>query len=315
MFKRLKIFKNNKIGLLNINMRNGKFINANNPRKYYPSVDNKLLTKKLAIEKSIPVPDVYHIVENTRDLKNIKNILKKHNEFVIKPATGSGGNGILIITGKYENYYQKNNKELITEDDLFYHISNILSGMYSLGSHQDQAIIEYKINPSPIFSEISTIGVPDIRVIVYKKVPAMAMLRLPTNLSNGKANLHQGAIGVGINFKDGSLKGGVFKKKLLPYHPDTLQDFKDFTIPKWDDILILAQKCGDLTKLGYIGVDIVIDKNKGPLVLELNARPGLSIQLANNSGLLKSLNLIDDYTLNSNFKNNLDIINWSKINL
>ena len=45
-----------------------------------------------------------------------------------------------------------------------------------------------------------------------------------------------------------------------------------------------------------IGCDIVIDKNLGPLILELNARPGLSIQLANNRGLLPRLNHLKDMT-------------------
>tara|TARA_R110000868_G_scaffold215663_3_gene465791 strand:+ start:4526 stop:5479 length:954 start_codon:yes stop_codon:yes gene_type:complete len=317
MLKKFRAFKNNKLGILNLNTRNGNFINTNNSRKDYPSVDNKLITKDLAIKNNIPVPEAYAVIKSNKDLRNIKKILKKYNEFVVKPASGSGGNGILIITGKYENYYQKNNKELITEDDLMYHISNILSGMYSLGNHQDQALIEYKVNPSQIFAEISTMGVPDIRIIVYKKIPAMAMLRLPTNLSNGKANLHQGALGIGINFKNGTLTGGVFKKKLISYHPDTLQDFKNFEIPNWYKILLLAQKCGNLTNLGYIGVDIVIDKDKGPLILELNARPGLSIQLANNSGLLQALNLIDNFIIENKNNNitNLSSLNWCINNL
>ena len=41
-------------------------------------------------------------------------------------------------------------------------------------------------------------------------------------------------------------------------------------------------------QLGYVGVDIVLDANYGPMVLEANARPGLNIQIANNQGLLKA---------------------------
>ena len=294
LLKSFKSFRKNTNRILNINSRNGIYINNFNQRKYYPTVDNKIITKNLALANNIPVPEAYYIIKNNKDLKNLKNILKNYEQFVIKPANGSGGNGILIITGKYENYYQKNNKELITIDDLIYHVANVLSGMYSLGNHQDQALIEYKINPSTVFSEIANIGVPDIRVIVYKKIPAMAMLRIPTNISNGKANLHQGAVGVGIDLISGRLKSGVFKNKIISYHPDTLKSFDKFIIPNWDKIIELAKKCGNLTKLGYIGVDIVIDKDKGPLVLELNARPGLSIQIANHTGLLNALDHIDN---------------------
>lgn len=314
MLKKILSFKKNRFGILSLNARNGEYININNQRKHYPSVDNKLITKQLASLKQIPIPPTYHVIKSNYDLNNIKNIFDKYDEFVIKPANGSGGNGILVITGKYENYFQKSNKILITEEDLIYHISNILSGMYSLGSHQDYALIEYKIRSSEIFNDISAIGVPDIRVIVYKKIPAMAMLRLPTNVSDGKANLHQGALGVGINLSNGMLKGGVFKKRLISYHPDTLKKYENFFIPNWDDILLLSRRCGFLTDLNYIGVDIVIDKDKGPLVLELNARPGLSIQIANRQGLLGSLKKIDEFIENNKDSVHDDsiILDWCK---
>jgi len=48
-----------------------------------------------------------------------------------------------------------------------------------------------------------------------------------------------------------------------------------------------------MTGLGYLGVDLVIDRDHGPLLLELNARPGLAIQLANHSGLFARLQLVD----------------------
>ena len=38
---------------------------------------------------------------------------------------------------------------------------------------------------------------------------------------------------------------------------------------------------------------IVLDKQKGPMMLELNARPGLAIQIANSSGLVKAIKNIE----------------------
>ena len=49
----------------------------------------------------------------------------------------------------------------------------------------------------------------------------------------------------------------------------------------------------EMTGLGYLGVDVVIDREQGPLILELNARPGLAIQIANQSGLGLRLEQID----------------------
>ena len=136
----------------------------------------------------------------------------------------------------------------------------------------------------PVFAEVSYEGVPDIRIITLLGYPAMAMVRLPTRLSGGKANLHQGAIGVGINIANGITLGGVFHNDAIDYHPDTMKPITDLQVPHWDKILEIAASCYELTGLGYLGVDIVLDKEHGPLMLELNARPGLNIQIANREG-------------------------------
>jgi len=49
--------------------------------------------------------------------------------------------------------------------------------------------------------------------------------------------------------------------------------------------------------MGYLGVDIVLDAQAGPLMLELNARPGLNIQIANQEGLLHRLRLIEQHAM------------------
>ena len=63
-------------------------------------------------------------------------------------------------------------------------------------------------------------------------------------------------------------------------------------MPQWNDLLLIAAKSYELSGLGYVGVDIVMDKERGPMVLELNARPGLSIQIANGNGLRHRLRRI-----------------------
>jgi alpha-L-glutamate ligase-like protein len=136
----------------------------------------------------------------------------------------------------------------------------------------------------PVFAEVSYEGVPDIRIITLLGYPAMAMLRLPTRMSNGKANLHQGAVGTGVNMATGVTLGGVFYNDAIDYHPDTLKSIVGIQVPYWDKILEIAASCYELTGLGYLGVDIVLDKDQGPLMLELNARPGLNIQIANREG-------------------------------
>ncbi len=280
-------------GVLGMNQRNSDYIMRFNKRKLYPLVDDKLQTKQLAINADIAVPELYSIIKFNHQLKNLESLLKKHNDLVIKPAHGSGGNGILVLTGKIGALYKTPSGELMSLNAIRHYISNILSGMYSLGGVPDSAFLEYRIKFDPVFQEVSFKGVPDIRIIVFKGIPISAMVRLPTSSSNGKANLHQGAIGVGINLKTGETIGGVIGNEVTKQHPDTGNNIEGLQIPYWNKILQIAVKCSDTVGLGYLGVDIVLDHTLGPLMLELNARPGLNVQLANQRGLLSNLNQIE----------------------
>ena len=282
-----------KNGILSINQRNADYVLRYNPRKLYPLVDDKLKTKKLAIQAGIAVPKLYEVIETEHQIKNIENILLGYKDFVIKPANGAGGDGIIVITDRVFGRYRQINGKLITPQEISYHLSCLLSGAYSLGGHADYAIIEHRVVVDPVFQEVSYEGIPDIRIITLLGYPAMAMVRLPTRLSGGKANLHQGAIGVGINLGTGKTLGGVFQNDAIDYHPDTLQPIVDITVPFWEKILEIAASCYELTGLGYLGVDIVLDKDHGPLMLELNARPGLNIQIANREGALKRYKAIE----------------------
>jgi alpha-L-glutamate ligase-like protein len=291
MFETLRAFK--KKGVLAINKRNADYTLKHNPRRLYPLVDDKLRTKQLAQANGIAVPDLYAVIEVAGQVHTLPETIREHSDFVIKPAHGSGGEGILVIADRFNGKLRRPDGLIITWEELNHHIFNVLSGLYSLGGQPDQALIEYRVKFAPVFEGISYQGVPDIRIIVLMGVPVMSMVRLPTRMSDGKANLHQGAIGVGIDIATGTTLGGVLGNEIVTDHPDTGQPVTGLIIPHWDDLLKLAARCFDLTGLGYQGVDIVLDKDKGPLILELNARPGLNIQIANNAGLLLRLELVE----------------------
>lgn len=282
------------IGVVGMNYRNIELIGRYNARSKYPLVDNKLFTKKIAKDIGISVTELYATVELQFQLKDLHKILAPYDSFVIKPNHGSGGKGILVITHKDNDSYVKLSGETLSLRDLQSHISNILSGLHSLGGRYDIAIIEKLVTFDPMFEKYSYEGVPDIRVIVYQGYPIMAMMRCPTHASDGKANLHQGAVGVGIDLKTGGAINAVIKNHPITNHPDTGYGFSDLHIPDWEKILNIAALSYDMTGLGYLGADIVFDKNLGPLLLELNARPGLSIQIANGKGLKKRIKLIDE---------------------
>ena len=285
--------KLSEIGLLGINGRNAEYTLRYNLRRLYPLVDDKLRTKKIALEAGIAVPELYAVVETESQVRPFHDLIRQKFDFVIKPARGMGGNGILVITGRTKDRYRKVDGILLDRQEIDYHLYNIISGMFSLGGQPDKALIEYRVQFDPIFEAISYQGVPDIRVIVFLGVPVMSMVRLPTRMSGGKANLHQGAIGAGIDMTSGTTLTAVWRNDIVLEHPDTGNPVTGVKIPNWDTLLTIAARCSELTGLGYIGVDLVLDKNKGPLILELNARPGLNIQIANNSGLLFRLKKVE----------------------
>jgi alpha-L-glutamate ligase-like protein len=288
------------MGALGLNRRNAEYTLRYNPRRLYPLVDDKLLTKQLAQRAGIAVPELYGVVEAEHQVRNLRDVLGQYRDFVIKPARGSGGDGILIISDRLRQMYRKINGLLIRQEELNHHISNILSGIYSLGGQPDKTLIEYRVQAHPLFNAISYQGIPDIRVIVFLGVPVMGMARLPTRVSSGRANLHQGALGVGIDIVTGETLTAVWRNDIVTEHPDTGNTVTGVKVPGWANLLRLAARCYELTGLGYQGVDILLDKEKGPLILELNARPGLNIQIANRSGLLPRLNMVEQNRENLN---------------
>ncbi len=281
------------LGIMGINRRNAEYTLAHNPRRYYPLVDDKLRTKEIAQAAGIPVPQLYGVMKTEYQVRHLPVWLQDHEDFVIKPVHGSGGDGILVIAGRTRGNFRTVSGELLTREEVNHHVFNILSGLYSLGGQTDSAMIEYRVIFDPVFDHICHQGVPDVRVIVFLGVPVMAMLRLPTRESGGKANLHQGAIGVGIDLAGGVTLKGVSPQGIVSEHPDTGNSIQGVAIPHWETLLTIAARCYELTKLGYLGVDLVLDKDRGPLLLELNARPGLTIQIANAAGLIHRVKLVE----------------------
>lgn len=284
-------------GVLGLNERNAEFIMRLNPRRFYPRVDDKELTKKLALEAGMPVPELYGVIGSQSSVRRFMDIVEDRESFVIKPARGSGGDGIVVIVGRSKRKtasFRTASGLLINAAELEHHISNIVGGQYSLSGNPDTALIEYCVRFDPLFADVSYQGVPDIRVIVYRGYPVMSMVRLPTRNSDGKANLHQGAVGAGIDLSTGRTLKGVLGNDVVDEHPDTGALISGLYIPKWDFILQASARSSEVTGLGYVGVDMVIDKDRGPLILEMNARPGLNIQIANATGLTHRIRRIDE---------------------
>jgi alpha-L-glutamate ligase-like protein len=283
-------------GILGINARNSDYVLPCNLRERYPRVDDKVLTKKICQAHGITVPKTYAVIQRSGDIRRLPELVARHPDFVVKPANGSEGRGIVVVVEHDEQVFVTAGGNRLDMAELRYHLSTILAGLYSLGGQVDRVILEQRIVRHEAFQHVAVGGTPDIRIILYRCVPVMAMVRLPTKESRGRANLHQGAIAAGIHLRTGCTFGGVCKDRTIDRHPDTGAPIVGLQIPMWDRLLAGAMQLAEGLELGYVGVDFVLDTSLGPVVLEANARPGLAIQVANRRGLRPRLQYIDNAT-------------------
>lgn len=281
------------LGILGMNRRNAAYILDHNPRALFPVVDDKRRMQALCDRIGVPTPEIYASVSCTGMLRRLPELLAGLDDFVVKPARGSAGRGVLVVTGRDGADFLRHNGERLSPEQLRQHVSHVLSGMYSLGGRPDEALIQQRVRLHPAFVPVTFKGIPDVRVILYRGRPAMAMLRLPTRASGGRANLHQGGIGTGIDLETGQTRHAVLHDRAVELHPDTGVPVVGMHVPHWGEVLDMSGRVAEAVGLGYLGVDIVIDARRGPLLLEANARPGLAIQTANGRGLVTRLREID----------------------
>jgi len=279
--------------ILSINRRNLEVISRYNRRRHFPIVDDKVLTKQYLEKGRIPFSHTIAVINSFFDLEKVLHLLKKQETFVVKPSRGRAGGGILLLE-KSEDVWKTPSGSRVDKDALIKHFGDILFGVYSFGALGDSVLIEKRIYPHKVFRNIFASGVADIRVITLKSVPMMAMLRIPTVKSDGKANLHQGAIGVAVSIERGLTEGAYLRNRKIEKHPDTDSPLTGIIIPDWNKILDYAVRASNVVPLGYLGIDFVVDEKRGPLILELNARPGLQIQAINKKGLRPLINRIEN---------------------
>lgn len=276
-------------GVIGLNGRNRTLVLRENRRHLYPLVDDKLRCKQLLLDHGLAVPPLLGVLRSSHDLKHFPEMVeaaRAPHGFVIKPSRGSGGKGILVIARRAaDGGWVRVDGRRIRNSQLHFQVENIHGGLFSLAGQRDVAMVEGRVRCVPALDKWSSGGVPDLRVVVYRNIPILAMLRVATDSSGGRANLHQGAIGIGIDLAGGRALHAVQKGHAVSRHPDSELEFAELEIPDWQRLLVLAAHAAELTGLNYLGVDIMVDVDAGPLVVELNARPGLAIQLANGCGL------------------------------
>lgn len=281
--------------VLTINNRNLGFIYPDNPRKDFPLANDKLLCKKVLVSVGVSVPDTIASYGFFYDLKKLEVDLAELDDFVIKPANGSAGNGIVVITHRADGGWVSAGGRFYSVDDFKKHISDIIFGAFN-NDMMDHAIIEKRIVQHDMINLISNLGLSDVRIILYRNELIMAMARIPTSESDGKANLHQGAIALGIDIESGKTTHAIKNGEVILRHPDSQKEVIGIMIPYWKEAVEMALIAAKSVPLKYLGVDIAIT-NQGVVMIEINARPGIEIQNANNTPMRDSLEYMKALTI------------------
>jgi alpha-L-glutamate ligase-like protein len=274
--------------LYGLNRRNVELVYALNRRRDYPLADDKLLCKERLEAHGVAVPETLAVCDGVYSIGPALDRVADRGDFVLKPANGSGGDGIVLVGDKVEGGWLGSGGRLLTREDLEHHLANTVFGAFT-GDLSDRAFIEDRVRVDPEVLALSGSGVSDVRVLVKQGVPFLSMLRVPTLSSGGRANLHQGAIGVAVDLKTGRTLRARRGGRPVDRHPDSGRDLVGFQVPRWDDVIENAKRAAAAVPLGYLGVDLLMDAARGPLVVELNVRPGLEIQNVHGIGLGRAL--------------------------
>ena len=264
-------------GVLGMNRRNCEFVLPKNPRRHFDIANDKLLTKRILAPAGVPVAPTLTTFGSFFELAELDARLAGHSSFAVKPSRGAGGRGVLVIADRDGDRFQTPSGRWVERDALRRHIADIVYGVYT-HDKPDVALVEPRLTPHPFFAGLFPTALSDVRVIVVDDVPALSMLRVPTQASDGRANLHQGGLGLGVDLATGEINRGWHHGHPITHHPDSGAPLLGMRVPEWERVLEISRLASRAVPLNYLGLDIVFDAELGPLVLEINVRPGLEIQ-------------------------------------
>lgn len=288
--------------ILGLNARNVLYLSRYNRHWGRKVADHKLLTKNSLQKAKLATPRLYRVFRKFEEIDKFDFVRKLGESFVIKPDNSLGGEGILVVekNGQQQGEWVTTTGKTVKVEDFKLLIREILEGRFSMQGTPDIAFIEERVRVHPAFERVCWGGTPDIGVLVFNRIPVMAYLRLPTQESGGRANMFQGAIACGIDIATGITINAVKWITPITFFPGTRRKLIGIKIPEWEEVMKLAISCQEaIPGLGFMRADIVLQpslKHPGktlPKVLEVNAQPGLKIQVANKAGLRRRLERVE----------------------
>ena len=279
-----------KRGVLGINARNGDYVLLRNPR-CLPRVDDKLQPIIISQHGNPRARDLRGD-RRCGDVRRFLELLGDRRDFVIKPASGSEGRG----SSSSRTAKTRPSSPPAASGSTWPRSATT----WRWSSRACTPWAASRTAPSSssgssstsIFEQVAVGGTPDVRIILYRGVPVMAMVRLPTRQSRGRANLHQGAVAAGIHLRSGRTSGGFATTAAVSLHPDTAVPSKD----PGADVGRPAggrDESGRWTGVGLSGRRLRAERPAGADRPGSQYPPGLAIQVANRRGLCPRRHFID----------------------
>lgn len=306
--------------ILGMNARNLDYIKKFNPKKGIRLANDKHKSKQFLSDRWIPVPKTYDLITNRKDLYQYDFSTIPADEFIVKPTQWSRWrwiyrvkpldqhpewHGYLDVSwsrfdkffgaeSPYTDQRYKVSGEIIHDNALRRYMVDILDGKNSMNRWNDRILLEELIVPWSGFELFCEHGLADIRVIVFNLVPVAAMLRVPTQMSGGTANLDRWGLWLWVNVSTGKVQSMFQHDKIYKDDfPEEFAAFQDKQISYRSDILLYSSKIQYFANLWYLALDRVIT-DEWPKILEINARAGLKFQLAGALPIKHRLNKIKD---------------------
>jgi len=199
----------------------------------------------------------------------------ERNDLLLKPISGDGGKGIMLIKKKNDHFLIDNKKT--DWDELVVTLKKL-----------DDYLIQEKFIQKGFANDIYTESVNSMRIatmidpVTEQPFIAYAVHRFGSLQSGSIDNISRGGIGALIDLGDGLLSHGLHfsegcKKEIYNAHPVSANPICNKKIPDWENLTKrLLEMAGRMPYLKYVGWDIILSDDE-LFVLEGNVSPHLDL--------------------------------------
>jgi len=268
--------------------------------EYQILFNDKAVCEQLCRGTGIAMPHTYGILYPDQNYKEKITLYfneSSANSLIIKPILGHAGLGIVLAKKDTNGIFIQSKKGCEPLSDFVL---------------KENAIVQEVLSQDSRISAFSSSSINTIRVVtLFANDESIIVMSATMRFSVGTSfvdNWSAGGVAVGVDCDTGKLKKYAYDKKGRRYveHPTSKLIFEHFVVPEWDKILELAkiiQKACPFYRL--LGMDIAIQKNGQPTLIEVNANSDLIFQEQTSGPLLKNERILKAFGEYGLFVNNI----------